>query len=229
MKNKPWLDDTIAANGEAVSKNFADWFGASKVKNEDGSPMVVFHGTYPWEREDGSSLGNITSFNRLASVQIVRRPATIDTVGSWFSSNASEDGAAKYGSTIYPVYLSIQVPHETTFALMLRRARLLANGNDDGRMVREAEVNAYRKWLADIGKDGIKIVHDGGTDSNEFEKQDAWIALEPTQIKSALGNAGLYLRGSSDLCDTEAARKLELAREAQRLIVAPRALREVSP
>jgi hypothetical protein len=41
----PWEDRRIAPNGRPVMDNFADWFGASKVKLEDGSPMRLFHVT----------------------------------------------------------------------------------------------------------------------------------------------------------------------------------------
>ena len=96
------------------------------------------------------------------------------------------------GSAIYPVYLSIQNPQITTFHLMARRARLLVNGTDDGRQIGEAEVNAYRAWLKDMGKDGVKIEASGTEGSTEFDNQVAWIALEPEQIKSATANDGSF-------------------------------------
>jgi hypothetical protein len=196
----PWLDTTIAANGHQVRENFDEWFAASKVRGEDSQPMVVYHGTHPWEHADGRSLGNVTSFDRMASVNIVRRRPSIDTVGAWFSTGAGAEGAAKYGNAIYPVYLSIAAPYETTFMRMLSRARLLHKGVDDGRMIGAGEVEALRTWLKATGRDGIRIVHDGNSGSDEFRHHDAWIALEPEQIKSAIGNSGLYQHGPS-LCD----------------------------
>jgi hypothetical protein len=195
----PWNDDTEAANGHPVRENFAAWFGSSRVRNASGQPMVVYHGTYPWEH-DGRSLGDVTAFDRMASVKIVRRKPSIDTVGTWFSTGAGEEGAAKYGNAIYPVYLSIAAPYETTFTRMLSRARLLHNGKDDGRMIGAGEVEALRAWLKATGRDGIRIVHDENSGSDKFRHHDAWIALEPEQIKSAIGNSGLYLHGPS-LCD----------------------------
>lgn len=178
--------------------HFDAWFRNSKVRGDDGKPLVVYHGTTPWEHE-GRSLGDIVAFDRMASVNIVRRAHSIDTVGSWFSTNPGKGGAEMYGRAIYPVHLSIQNPQETTFHLMLRRARLLHNGVDDGRRVGQAEVAAYRTWLKECGKDGIKIVHDAGSHSTEFADQDAWIALEPEQIKSAIGNVGLYSSTDPDI------------------------------
>lgn len=179
---------TAIATQQTFAESFAEWFGKSKVVDGSGRPVPVYHGTNPWEK-DGRQLGDVHKFDRLASVNIVGRRPSIDTVGSWFSTSSGPEGAQMYGNTIYPVYLSIQNPHETTFRLMLRRARLLANGEDDGRLVGKAEVDAYRTWLKTMDKDGIKIVHDAGSNSTEFEHQDAWIALEPEQIRFVLSEA----------------------------------------
>jgi hypothetical protein len=171
------------------TSEFRKWFGKSKVVDENGQPQVVYHGTVVNQIKGEKEIGNIYEFDRLFSTNV--RAPSIDTVGIWFSTSPSEGGAEMYagkapGSVLYPVYLSIKDPHTTTFEMMLRRARLLENGVDDGRRIGEKEVNAYRKWLKSMGKDGIHIVNDPGapSGSTEFAQQDAWIALEPNQIKS---------------------------------------------
>lgn len=200
-----------AAEAEKITdtESFKQWFGKSKVVDADGNPLVVYHGTRVAETSGRSTartadMGNITAFDRMYTTRF--RGHSIDTVGSWFSTNPGNGGAEMYsgtgeGSAIYPVYLSINNPHETHFATMLRRARLLANGNDDGRMIGQAEVDAYRKWLKEMGKDGVKIIHDewATNQSTEFKDQDAWIALEPTQIKSATGNNGDFNPDSANI------------------------------
>lgn len=183
--------------------NFVTWFAGSKVVDESGAPRVVYHGTYVREVNGRVVMGDIEAFDRMVSVNIVRRKASIDTVGVWFSTNPGKDGAEMYGNTIYPVYLAIRDPYITTFDTMLRRARLLANGLDDGRQVGAAEVEALRKWLQESGRDGIRIVK--GDSSTEFDAQDAWIALEPTQIKSAISNSGHYAPTCADMTDGAAA------------------------
>ena len=192
---------------EEGTRNFWRAFAGSKAIDGEGRPIVGYHGTSVRTLRDGKTvMGDIESFDRMFTTNF--RQPSIDTVGSWFSSNPGDDGALMYagggraeGSVIYPAFLAIENPHETTFHLMLRRARLLANGKDDGRMIGEAEVNAYRKWLKDIGKDGIKIVHDERAEngSTEFKNQTAWIALEPTQIKSAIGNRGDFDIDNADI------------------------------
>lgn len=189
---------------DAELRAFDAWFRQSKVVNDDGSPAIVYHGTTPWKAEDGRSLGDFDVFDRLASVNIVRRRHSVDTIGSWFSSEPGPNGAEAYsgsGGAIYPVYLSIQNPYVTTFDMMIRRGHMLAGTPTETLEPRpgvyetaayrfgEAQVNALRDWLKGTGRDGIKIT---GSKTGEFDHQIGWIALEPEQIKSAIANHGTY-------------------------------------
>lgn len=200
------------ANGKATfsrgnkdqtkTSEFKKWFGDSKVVDADGKPLKVYHGTIVRPTKDGATMGDIAEFDRMFTTKF--RAPSIDMIGSWFSTNPGDGGAEMYsgqgqGSAIYPVYLSIKNPQVTTFQLMQRRARLLANGKDDGRMIRQPEVDAYRKWLEATGKDGIKIEGSGNDGSTEFDNQIAWIALEPGQIKSAIGNNGDFDGNNPDI------------------------------
>gem|GEM_PF-4915743 len=193
------LNDRSNQADQTDTPSFKQWFGDSKVVDADGKPLVVYHGTYVRETllADGTVMGDIKAFDRMITTQF--RSPSIDTVGSWFSTNPGEGGAEMYGNTIYPVYLSIKNPQVTTFQLMTRRARLLENGKDDGRKIGQAEVDAYREWLGSMDKDGIKIEGSGNSGSTEFDNQVAWIALEPTQIKSAIGNNGEFDPESADI------------------------------
>lgn len=191
---------------------FKKWFDGSKVVDEDGKPMVVYHGTVVREDTDKvKGMGDIEAFDRMFTTKF--RSPSLDTVGSWFSTNPGKDGAEMYtgggsGAAIYPVYLSIKNPQVTTFQLMQRRARMLQNGKDDGRRIGQAEVDAYRKWLKEMGKDGIKIEGSGNDGSTEFDNQEAWIALEPNQIKSATGNNGQFDPANPDIRKSTARNEL---------------------
>lgn len=190
-----------------MTSTFKEWFGPSVVTESGkagGEPIVVYHGTIVRPTRDGTMMGDIQSFDRMFTTRF-RKPS-IDTVGSWFSTNPGDGGAEMYagggyvdGAAIYPVYLSIKNPQVTTFQLMTSRARKLHNGEDDGRMIGALEVEAYRKWLRAMGKDGIKIEASGNDGSTEFDRQDVWIALEPEQIKSAIGNNGKYRAETADI------------------------------
>ena len=187
---------------------FRRWFGQSQVVDAQGRPAVVYHGTTPWKRADGSQLGDIEQFDRLASVNIVKRRPSVDTLGSWFSSEPGDTGAGMYASNtgaIYPVYLSITKPWHVTFAGMVRIGHRLA-GTDPDTITKapgvyetaafrfgQAQVDALRTWLKTMDYDGIQIRHDESKGERcEFVGQQAWVALEPAQIKSAIANNGAY-------------------------------------
>ncbi|ALN21713.1 MULTISPECIES: ADP-ribosyltransferase-containing protein [Ectopseudomonas] len=77
---------------------FKQWFGDSKVLDDEGRPLVMYHATYA---------GEIDVFDRLKSTEF--RRASMDTVGIWFSDNPGHTGAGIYasgpGAAIYPVFL----------------------------------------------------------------------------------------------------------------------------
>lgn len=175
-----------AAETDETEQKFTHWFRKSKVVDADGAPQTVYHGTLTWDHE-GRSLGQFEAFDRMASVNVVRRPQGMDTVGSWFSDNPGEkSGASMYASSegaVYPVYLSIQKPwRPRSFDQFLNVMHKVAGRdprkqNPKGR----GSTEEMRKWLVDNGYDGIMFRK--GTDP-EFSDQNVWVALEPNQIKS---------------------------------------------
>lgn len=67
---------------------FRQWFGQSKIVDEKGLPMVVYHGS---------------------DVEIESFDASISRKGYWFSEDRSD--AHDYGYTITEVYLKIENPY----------------------------------------------------------------------------------------------------------------------
>ena len=214
------LDGVRKVNQETGEKGALVLQDVSKVVDEEtGEPLVVYHGTYVREEardRPGVTPGDITSFDR----EFVKKGVSMDTVGSWFSTNPGEGGAEMYsgdgkngGSVIYPVFLNIRNPLTTTFEAMWRTGLRLTGkkyipeqpssveGYREWRanLPGTAEVDAYRAWLAKMGKDGIRIEDDGSEESSEFSKQTAIIALEPNQIKSATGNIGTFDADDTDI------------------------------
>lgn len=210
----PWPD-------HLDTEQFRAWFGQSQVVDAQGRPLVVYHGTTPWTKADGRQLGDIEAFDRMASVNIVRRRPSVDTLGSWFSSEPGQTGAEMYsGSTgaIYPVHLAIARPWRVTFASMVRIGHRMAGTDPDTVMVApgvmepaafrfgQAQVDGLRTWLKTMGYDGIALKADPNKAGNdEFAGQQAWIALEPSQIKSAIANNGDYNPEDPRLCFKRAA------------------------
>lgn len=237
---------TRIAGTFAEQKAFWDWFGNSIVTDESGRPQVMYH----------ASNRDFSTFNRMASTEW-RRPS-MDTVGSWFSDNPGEGGAAMYaqgeGAAVYPTYLSIKRPKVyDTFTDFLRdmhegegrpfveggtpglgsteglRDKLKAQGYDgiaftktnsqelldEAAEYRDAiarakegeysalkserpTYTAMRERLEDKYKQlrAEQSLYNGST---EFDKQYVWVAFDPEQIKSAIGNNGEFDRSVPDI------------------------------
>lgn len=201
--------DRRAPDGSLISENFSHWFGESIVQKM-GTPQVMYHGTPVFD----NGMGDLREFDRLWTVHnLPGRETSIDNVGSWFTSNPSaESGAQMYSSdqgVIYPVYLSISKPYVTTFDLLLRRMHILNRDfakADSPNRVMKGDVDNLRYWLRDAGMDGIRLIHHPsiGDHSTEFKNQEVWIPLQANQIKSAIGNSGVFDPDSMTLDDAHA-------------------------
>lgn len=139
---------------QTETKAFANWFGESKVVDDNGKPLVVYHGT--------ESSFDIFDKDRIEDTE---------REGGFFFSTKRRD-ANLYGKTVLPVYLSIQNPYTVTPSEWLDRS------------------DPTPGQLKAQGYDGIKILGDP-REQGHF-KQDIYVAFEPTQIKSATGNAGTF-------------------------------------
>ena len=89
--------DRIAKSAEALT-NFWRWFGDSKVVDEQGRPLVVYHGTK----------AQFDEFN-------INSPRTgVDIFGRGFYFTPYKNKAKFYGKIVMPVYLSITNPENIT-------------------------------------------------------------------------------------------------------------------
>lgn len=108
---------------------FKRWFGDSKVVDEDGEPLVVYHGTHAVFDEFDPSRGV--------------------GGGSWFTSSAEEAGRYTYGdgAVLVPVYLKIERP------MILRSQRV-----EPGAAARRAKASKNHDGLVYIRPDGVNYV-----------------------------------------------------------------------
>jgi len=164
----------ITASVEAF-KNFVKWFGDSKVTDngmpmrEGGRPLVLYHGTH----------SDITEYDPsyfgTATDEGFMGPGFYATNKPEFANKyASKPG--KQGGNILPVYLMIERPFSVPSGqdyLTTSQLQEFDAANSDG--------GVLRNWL---GKDDDYI---------EFS------AVNPPQIKSAIGNDGQFNPGSSDI------------------------------
>lgn len=137
---------------QTETSQFRHWFGKSKVVDEDGNPLVVYHGTDA----------------EFDVFEMDRGRANMDIQGAFFSPY--EEDAAGYGQNVRGFYLSIKNPADESTAY--RALNRFKGQNNAGVKARE--------YLQSLGYDGV------------YNGYDEYIAFEPTQIKSATDNVGLF-------------------------------------
>lgn len=164
---------------------FLRWFGDSRVVDENGQPLVVYHGT------PGSSRGPITAFAKNA------RGGLGGTVGFWFASTrqAAEQFKRPRFAGVEPemiaAHLSISRPAEFNGYRSFLDAISARPGDSP-----EKKAASLRRALQRAGHDGI-VIRNSDTDRGGL--RDDWVAFEPTQIKSATANAGTFNPNDPDI------------------------------
>lgn len=120
------------SNGNALSEQQQEYFADSKVRDEDGNLLVVYHGTSE----------NFTVFDR------TKGRSTADIQGMFFSPWEIE--ASGYGDNVGAYYLNIKNPaDESTAYKALRRFQ---GQNDAGAKARD--------YLESLGYDGVDNEYD---------------------------------------------------------------------
>ena len=193
-----------------ASDAFKRWFGNSKVVDENGKPLVVYHGSLDFK-------GNIFVDD------VERRNRAGNVAGYYFAPSAEE--ASGYaldrksnqyteGAQVIPVYLSIKKPYvayesrvSPAMIAQYRKELIAANQHmSDAKVAEWAETKL--KYLTDgrlpsadaLNGDGNamqRILKAGGYDG--FQDGRHWVAFESTQVKSATGNVGTYDSKNPDI------------------------------
>lgn len=164
------------------SKYFKKWFGDSKVVDENGKPLVVYHGTLEkFNKFDKNSIGNRFSY---------------DERGFFFTSSkniANDYSTSEFDSSrkgyVMPVYISAKTP-------LVIDEKFLKKEGMGGVFKQEDSISFwdnYQDFVLDTfdegNYDGI-IINDGDT--------KMVVAFEPTQIKS-VDNQGTFDEGNANI------------------------------
>jgi hypothetical protein len=193
------------ATDQTQTPEFKAWFGDSKVVDAQGNPLVVMH---------ASTYGDITQFDK--KEQRFGKAG----YGFYFSDAAGSNLFAEYGNRFqssksaagedkavktYPVYLSLQNPlvidHVDDLKPYLDKNQKfgvargvfgnlspesitqLQRQGYDGIITRETTAPKVHKTQ------GLKILDRNDPKATSFP---VYVAFEPTQIKSAIGNSGAF-------------------------------------
>ena len=202
------------SSAPTLSPAFKAWFGASKIVDESGAPMVVYHGTRSGDFESfkpnfrkGEQLGFGIHFAKDRS---------------FAERYASDPDVSRRGRApkVYEVYLSVQRPlfadalvvegtPEFALAKKLAGKGLFTSLNERGIRVAYMQNAIDRttpqraeKLIREAGYDGVvyeaSLMSRGGPVGDHrgvWRRSDAsisYIVFEPSQIKSATSNVGTF-------------------------------------
>lgn len=158
-------------------RNFWEWFNESKVVDEQGRPLVVYHGT----PEENAGFNVFTNLNGM----------------HFFTSN--KDVADSYTENpevgIYAVYLKVDNPKELDYNF-----HNWDYGKVKGYSGKDI-VDIADSVKTENKNDGIiaKNIKDPGLYTEDESFGDNYIVFSPNQIKSATGNTGDFNPDNADI------------------------------
>lgn len=166
------------AKTDPNSSAFKKWFKNSKVVDENGQPLVVYHGTKQGDFSsfDKSKIGAQTDYGYRGKGFYFTPQQELAAMYSrdWqkFKQVPNENGR------VMPVYLSVQNPY-------------IIKSKDAHNILSKFESESFTRKLQEQGYDGVFVEMDDLVKSYDGELQEI-IVFEPTQIKS------VYNRGTFD-------------------------------
>ena len=202
LRNPKMLQKLVAERGKTESAAFTRWFGNSKAVNRNGEPLLVFHGAG----------ARFTTFD--AGGKPIWMTANIQYAEKYSTANRAAEKLLP-SSSIYagnvdrviPAYIRVENPAnvgdtdggfdgnymDLAKRIGVRPSELRQAWEEAGRpeMLWQA-VNSKQmsELLKRHGYDGIQAIENGVA---------TWAVLEPTQIKSAVANNGVFSLKSADI------------------------------
>lgn len=163
------------------SAAFKKWFGDSKVVDENGEPLVVYHGT-----------GKVFDAFKRGRAGIFFSPNPL--VASKFAADdmlsAGDSSVVTESANVLPVYISMEKPFDASKKSDV--AKVVAELEDKKDVARFKDGASKLDWQS--LEDFSEFIEQAGFDGyfvKEFGEENV-VVFNPTQIKSATGNIGTY-------------------------------------
>ena len=169
------------------SQQFKRWFGdwennpkkASKVVNDDGTPLIVYHGT------------NNETFNTFDNTKSDKE-VKLNALGDGYYFTKDKSRAERYGKRVIEAYLDIKKPYRAYPQEGGIRAQI---ADDFGLNASEIKRDDIQNILKSKGYDGI-LLHYSKHSNNEWKTA---VVFNPNQIKSATDNIGTFDKNYDDI------------------------------
>lgn len=183
-----------SAQGVTDTPAFKQWFGDSKVVDENGEPLVVYKAMHPydWTKETDETQGpEIESIHRSTEFPAFNHGERGVRIAGFFGDKATANRftPGSENSAIYPVYLKIEKPYVVDAA-----------GKKAGNIQFGASGQSFRDAIRSGKYDGVII-------KNTVDEGDVYVALKPGQIKST------FNRGTFDANDPRILHQAEAENE----------------
>lgn len=174
--------------GGTGSPAFSEWFGNSKVVDEAGAPLVVYHGTA--DIIDHFEVGHNHAHDAGWLGQGVYTTDSRDIASSY--------AMLKSGRTpnVLALYAKIENPY---YATLKDKQRIQAIEHNEGREAGIAASNAWTDKLKAAGHDGVILRYDA-KDVGEHPPSE-YVVFSSTGVKSAYGNKGTYRSDTNMIAD----------------------------
>lgn len=171
--------DAGKADKQTETPEFKAWFGDSKVVGDDGKPLRVYRGQSAVNWDTGEVLDTLERQSEFPAFH--KGEAGVKIAAFFTDDPETASRFAKVGNkqhpdnaATFPVYLAMQKPFVIDAA-----------GGNAG----DAQFGASGKGFRDAIKSGD---YDGVIIKNTADEGNLYVALKPTQIKSATGNRGTF-------------------------------------
>ncbi len=198
-----------AVRTEAFKKWFGDWErdpeNASKVVDENGEPMVVYHGSYADFKEFDVSLAGKNFGTEVEDAGFIFTTSSRETADDY------SEGALEFENERRIAYGDEALPDESarTYKLFVNLENPLIYHLEDNPfgLFREGDAIEPKIWDdAVFHREALKEFAEGDTDGYDYDgiilkgEESVWVlATEPGQIKSATENRGTYSSRNADI------------------------------
>jgi hypothetical protein len=170
---------------------FKAWFGDSKVVDENGKPLVVYHGTGAGDDFNEFKIGKDGLGIHLGTAQAANEA---------FDSTGTESQHRR----IYPSFVRVENPIELPDLTFWEPKDIVneVHKKDPSIQFKESSHLGSKFYriedvvdaLKNAGYDGVKY-----RNAHEDKGSVSWIVFDPRQVKSAIGNSGRFDRESADI------------------------------
>lgn len=196
MRGKAVDVETVAPKRQIDTSEFKQWFGESKVVDDAGQPMRVYHGTA--SEMDAFDVEGLSGVNFKQGEGFVFFTDKPDAYPSSASDYAKQAAGNRQGANIIPAFVKLEKP-----------LTINADGYYNAVAAFDKQVEKIREQVKTGDYDGVIVRYSDGSG-------DQLIAVtRPEQIKSAIGNSGSFDSNSTSLTDAYAAAERQASPESE--------------